>query len=487
MTGMQPTDEQQAAIRLFDKGGHFKMEAGAGTGKTSTLALLARSAPHRRGTYIAFNKPIVQDARRAMPRTVFCSTAHSLAYRDIGKNYDHRLKSGKMKGADMARLLGLDPLQITYNDKPKRLSPGWLASQVIKMVRCWCQSADPVITERHLPWVDGIDFPQPGRRNTTNNAELARHLLPYAHKAWADLGNQAGRLPFEHAHYLKSWQLSQPLLAGDYLLMDEAQDLAPVILDVIEAQAEHSQLVYVGDSQQEIYGWTGAVNALDRVDVADTCWLSQSFRFGPAIAAVANYVLTLLDAELYLIGSPDIDSQIAQLHLPDCVLTRTNAEAITQMLHYQLAGHKVALVGGSDEVTSFAKGAAALLAGDSTAHPLLACFDSWPEVQEYAAMDPLGDDLKLLVRLIDEFGTDVLLAALDQTIPEADASVIVSTAHKSKGRQWAAVTLAADFPDPRDKPDRDPDGELRLLYVAATRARLALDIGQVAILQGADR
>jgi len=51
--------------------------------------------------------------------------------------------------------------------------------------------------------------------------------------------------------------------------------------------------------------------------------------------------------------------------------------------------------------------------------------------------------------------------------------VPVATAHAAKGREWDAVVLAtsADWPGPRPKPD-----ELRVLFVAATRARCALAV-----------
>jgi superfamily I DNA/RNA helicase len=60
-------------------------------------------------------------------------------------------------------------------------------------------------------------------------------------------------------------------------------------------------------------------------------------------------------------------------------------------------------------------------------------------------------------------------------IAESEADVIVSTAHKSKGREWSTVRLAGDFAEPLER-GAGADGELRLLYVAATRARDVLDL-----------
>jgi hypothetical protein len=46
------------------------IEAGAGTGKTSTLRLVATTQPRRRALYVAYNKAIASDAKRSFPASV---------------------------------------------------------------------------------------------------------------------------------------------------------------------------------------------------------------------------------------------------------------------------------------------------------------------------------------------------------------------------------------------------------------------------------
>jgi Rad3-related DNA helicase len=83
---LTPTAEQARARDLFTAGGDLVIEAGAGTGKTSTLTLLADAAPRGAlGQYVAFNKAIVADAGSKMPGHVNASTAHSLAFRAVGR------------------------------------------------------------------------------------------------------------------------------------------------------------------------------------------------------------------------------------------------------------------------------------------------------------------------------------------------------------------------------------------------------------------
>jgi hypothetical protein len=468
-----PTSEQVHALELFATGNSLAIEAGAGTGKTSTLILLAESTD-RRGQYIAFNKAIVAEAGEKMPGNVACSTAHSLAYKAVGAKYGDRLRqSRRMRSIDIAAHLDVRPIKLTLEEGTKIIGAGFLGGLVMSAITRFCQSADPEPTRKHVPFIEGIDRVEDGVRSYDNNNAIAKRLEPALAKAWADLIDLHGKLPFRHDHYLKLWQLSDPKIAADFILFDEAQDANPVMVAIVAAQT-HAQLVWVGDSQQQIYTFTGAVNALAHVPADSKAFLTQSFRFGHAIAGEANRILDMLSAELSLVGTESIQSTVGPVDEPDAILTRTNAAAVRTVLSLQLAGRKVALVGGGDEVVRFAKAAQELMDTGHTDYPDLACFDSWGEVQQYVEEDEQGGELRLMVKLVTDFTVPTILAALERMIPERQADVIVSTAHKSKGREWDRVQLAGDFP-----PGTTSKDELRLLYVAVTRAKRDLDIESI--------
>lgn len=482
-----PTPEQQQAIDMFATGDSLVIEAGAGTGKTTTLAMVARTTP-RTGTYLAFNRSIAQDAGQALPNTVQARTVHSLAMRPTratptGRALLDRLNGARISSPKAARLLGLGPLVVTVPQpegpaRTKVLQPSWQASHIIRAVRVFCQSADPEPGPQHFPYVEGIDpLGADGRHGHINNRQVARELTPYLLKAWDDLTNPSGLLRFEHDVYLKLAQLAAYEIPGEYLLFDEAQDASPVMLAWLAAQGDR-QVIYVGDSQQQIYEWRGAINALAAVDdTVPRTFLTQSWRFGPPVADIANLVLDQLDADLRLRGTPSIDSTVTFTGPPSrAVLCRTNAAAVNAVLNAQAAGRQPHLVGGADDIVYFARAAAALQNGERTGHPELACFENWREVQAYVADDPAGDELRMMVHLLDQYGIQIVIDALDGLIAEEGADVIVSTAHRSKGREWPTVQLAPDFQAPEGRPTLPP-GEWRLLYVAATRATTVLDIG----------
>jgi hypothetical protein len=462
---MRPTGEQQAIIDAYLAGDNLVIEAGAGTGKTSTLRLLAQAAPRRRGVYVAYNRAIADDAKRTFPANVTCATAHSFAFRTVGRQFAHRLRGPRMPARQIAKTLGItQPVRI---DAGRILAPPQAARLAMDTIARFCHSAAPQVTGRHVPKLPGLDDP-------AAMATLREAVMPLAVRAWADLSDRDGSLRFTHDHYLKMWQLSGPRFPADFVLLDEAQDANPVVQDVVERQG-HTQRILVGDRCQAIYGWRGAVDAMATFAADRRLALSQSFRFGPPIAEVANKWLQVLEAPLRLRGSDQITSKVAPLARPDAVLCRTNAEAVSQLMAAAEEGQGAALVGGGNEIRRLAEAATSLRAGLGTDHPELFAFRSWGEVQEYVAQDASGSDLKTFVQLIDSYGPDVVIEVMDRLVGEQAAEVVVSTAHKAKGREWPQVRIAPDFREPKGEDTPIPQADAMLAYVAVTRARQALD------------
>ncbi|WP_406490401.1 UvrD-helicase domain-containing protein [Streptomyces sp. NBC_01604] len=474
---MKPTDEQTAAADAFHAGDHLALQAGAGTGKTTTLALLARTT-RSRGRYLAYNRAIAQDATARFPRNVLCKTAHALAYAAVGHRYTRRLNAPRRPAWQTGQALGITkPIRIG----DREVSPKALSNATLRTVTRFCHTADEKIARHHVPHLRGLE-------DKDLHAQLAHHIVPFARKAWMDLHNtDGGAVRFDHDHYLKIWALTQPRIDADFLLLDEAQDTNPVVEQIFLAQRDHAQLVMVGDSAQAIYQWRGAKDVMTGFDGTQLA-LSQSFRFGPHLAEEANRWLHLADAPIRLTGTPAVPTELGPVTSPDAVLCRTNVGAMAQVMILMAAGHRVALAGGGDSLRALAHAARDLKEGRRTHHPELILFPSWGELQDYAAHDPAGRDLQPLVNLVDAHGTDAILCAVDHLAPEPQAQVTVSTAHKAKGREWPSVLIADDFARPEDSrpdaptgtpasPDPIDDGEARLAYVAVTRTRHRLDLG----------
>ncbi|CAM5625249.1 ATP-dependent DNA helicase Rep [Streptomyces alboniger] len=472
---LKPTDEQAAAAAAFHAGEHLALQAGAGTGKTTTLAQLAH-ATQRRGRYLAYNRAIAQDATARFPKSVLCKTAHALAYAAVGHRYTRRLGAPRRPAWQTGQALGITTaLRVGERD----LSQKTLSYVILRTVARFCHTADTTITRHHIPHLRGLEEP-------SLHAQLATHIVPFARKAWMDLQHpDDGAVRFDHDHYLKIWALTQPKIDADFLLLDEAQDTNPVIEQIFLAQRDHAQLVMVGDSAQAIYHWRGAKDVMTGFDGTQLA-LSRSFRFGPRLAEEANRWLHLADAPIRLTGADTVPTELGPVSRPDAVLCRTNVGAMAQVMDLLSGGHRVALAGGGDSLRALALAARDLKEGRRTTHPELVLFTTWGDLQDYAAYDPAGRDLQPLVDLVDTHGADAILTAVAHLAPEDQAEVTVSTAHKAKGREWAQVKIADDFTPPSDGPPHDTgqgtarridDKEACLAYVAVTRTRHRLDIG----------
>ena len=335
---MNPTDEQAAAADAFHAGHHLALQAGAGTGKTTTLALLARGTT-RRGRYLAYNRAIAQDAAARFPDTVQCKTAHALAYAAVGHRYTRRLNAPRRPPGRPGR----------PSASPSRSASANATSHT-----------RPSPTPRCAPWPASATPPTAPSPATTSPACAAwktrtctPNSPPTSCRSPARPGPtcstpMTGLVRFDHDHYLKIWALTQPKIDADFLLLDEAQDTNPVVEQVFLAQRGHAQLVMVGDSAQAIYGWRGARDVMTGFDGTQLA-LSPSFRFGPHLAQEANRWLALADAPIRLTGTDTIPTELGHLARPDAVLCRTNVGAMAEVMSLLAAGHRVALAGGGEQ------------------------------------------------------------------------------------------------------------------------------------------
>jgi len=173
---------------------------------------------------------------------------------------------------------------------------------------------------------------------------------------------------------------------------------------------KRAQVIYVGDAHQQIYAWRGAVNAMQQLPLTATR-LTRSFRFGDAVADVANVFLRELKEQVPLEGEPSKQSKIdlsPRMSVKNAILCRTNARAMSLLLSGLVNGDKVALQADSERLLKFVDAAASLKAGRRVFDaPELAWFSSWQDVHEYCETND-GSDIKSLVKLVDDHGTDPL-------------------------------------------------------------------------------
>ncbi|ENM7340140.1 UvrD-helicase domain-containing protein, partial [Escherichia coli] len=273
---LTPTDEQSAIIHW--QGQKLVVNAFAGTGKTSTLVQYALANPDSRMLYLAYNRAVRDEAERKFPFNVECKTSHQLAWSRFGKHYQNRLVA-RLRITDVARKLN---------------TRHWLLVRLaLSSLNQFLCSADKEPGPQHLPDEDA-------RAGTDVSA-----ILQAVQVLWYEMSRPDGTFPVTHDTYLKLFQLSSPDLSRrwDTILFDEAQDANPVTSALVLSQS--CRVILVGDRYQQIYRFRGADNALSHpaLNDADCLWLTQSFRFGPSVARMANLLLQRAGEKRQVTGS----------------------------------------------------------------------------------------------------------------------------------------------------------------------------------------
>lgn len=490
---MQLTDEQARAVELACSGKSLKVKALAGAGKTTTLKEVAKQLTHKIGMYISFNRAIAEEAKGKLPPNTKATTAHQLAFKAVGHLYRKRLlQKGSMSGKKLAQELDLPAFENVV--APARL--GGLVSYVLEK---FCQSSGDSINKELLPTqriedivkdavlrkinreygdsplVNGISRSVlQNRLQKKLTSKLEKAVIGWAEKAWEEVESTNSTMPVTHDMYLKLWALSKPVLDVDFILFDEAQDANPVLLGLLQNQT--AQLIVVGDSFQQIYSWRGSMNAMEDFKTDNECQLSQSFRFGPEIAEVANAVLaTHLKSDVRVSGSPSVNSEVGPC-TPDAVIFRTNSGMLGLLIVLVDQNKKVYVEGGTQQLLAQIYAAKALRSGKPTHHSLFEGCISWDDAVNAAKDD---QDLEQIVNLFKKYHPDQLIRALKGAEAKQEGCIVLTTVHKSKGKEWDKVWVMDDFKYPSTSCTGNlpwiPE-EANLLYVAVTRAKYGLNI-----------
>ncbi len=469
---MKATQEQERTVELFSTEKSIKVNAYAGTGKTTTLRMLGRST-NRMGMYLAFNKSIATEAQGTFTGNVSCRTMHSLAFRAMISEIDNAVKmtSAIPSPHMIVSLLGLKSVKLPDHILRDR-HIGFLISETI---RRFLHSSHCEPMPNHMPTYGVLD--------SLGDADIEvvrKHVHENAVNLWNMMKDVKSDVPLGHDGYLKMWEITKPTIRSEFIMLDEAQDANPVMLSVMMNQT--GQIVLVGDRYQQIYSWRGAINAMENINTANTSNLTESFRFGKDIAETATSILRMMGEYKPLIGSGRGEIERKQ----KAIICRTNAEVINRFILCLSANKKTNIVGGTDGIMRLLDGIERLQKGIPSDLPEFFGFADWFEVVDFSK-SPEGDSLKTIVSIVQNRSINELKSFLLRNCKdEREADCIISTAHKSKGREWHTVEVDdALIPEvAQGKGIESVNKEaLRLLYVSATRAINDLQLSQVARLR----
>lgn len=224
---MNLTSEQKDIVKAVKKYKNIKINAFAGTGKTTTLKLIANEYKEKKILYLAFNSAIKNEASSLFPNNTNVKTTHGLAYSAVKKYTQVDLNSlVNYRAIDISK-----EFEIPYTQ----------AIGALKIFENFCNNTQDEITKDDL------------------EHKTAKKMFDYM---------LIGMLKPSHSFYLKYYYLllskeQIPQFEYDIVMLDEAQDTNEVTLGIFEALSSKVK-VYVGDKHQQIYSFRGSKNALEK-------------------------------------------------------------------------------------------------------------------------------------------------------------------------------------------------------------------------------
>lgn len=508
-----PTPEQEVAINLACTGQTMKLLAFAGAGKTSTLVSVANALGKlgKKGIYLAFNKDIADEANKKMPKNVRAKTFHSMALSQAPSYIKQRL-SQEFPIWDFIKRFKVEDIMLNAFVEEVDFSEESASKSKSKQTIILNPNRQKTIVDGCLVkfYLDDCDKPEFEHMQASINENLdlsesdvkalADELLPIARDMWRDFCDEKGTIGLSGRHdvYLKLWAMSKPQLDTDFILFDEAQDADPIMTRVLTTQK--CQVIYVGDPYQQIYSFRGAVNVMQTLDVPQS-ELTQSFRFGDELAQACQPILDALGCKNKIRGLLDKPTKVHHFmegvtdHKIDAYLSRNNASAVSLAIDSVVKMHEK-----GDEDTSNVilplnlplKDTKQMMFDISKVNkgncdnPKLKGFTSFKELFKYSKDCPTDTEISPFVRLYMQFGMSEVLDAisvLEKINPSEHKGSVVTTSHRSKGLEWDNVVLLDDlaevWPEYFDSTDELDVDELRLLYVAITRAKKNIWLGKV--------
>lgn len=316
------------------------------------------------------------------------------------------------------------------------------------------------------------------------------------------------------AELIDSGNVEQERIAKCVLVIDEAQDMNPDEYRLVEALMkanEGMRVIAVGDDDQNIYAFRGSDSAYMRKMITEKearlYELTENFRSKANIVRFANLFvrsirrrlknreITAVSKEsgevvLFRHRSPHMEEAVVEnlLHARTdgtaCVMTRTNEEALRLLGLLLHKGISARLIQSNDgfslydlaEVRFFLKkldaaGKTSIIREEdwdaakaqlSAAYADSACMENCRKMLadfERSCQKKYRSDLEEFLRE----------SKYEDFYPEDRGLVLVSTIHKTKGREFDQVHLLID-----DEASFRSDEERRTFYVGLTRAKDAL-------------
>lgn len=472
----------------------FKINAVAGSGKTTTLLLYAQKNPQLKILYLAYNKSLQIALNEKLKEfylpNLDISTIHSLAYNKT-RAYNYKLVAD-LKTTILEKLI----VEYEFSKNSKNIYPGLEYLSLLKsLVNFYCNSnlveLDLKLLEEFTKQSDFgakiLDILKSSQKNLLEHLKLILSSM------------KLGKIEAIHDFYLKMFFLNKRAsfdLNYDLIFVDEAQDISDVMIAIVEKQPCNK--IYVGDSFQQIYSFRYATNALAKIDLPSYN-LTYSFRFSNSYAKfLEKYLNTFYELNssknLILNGLQNcIETKIGLENIDFkeqfTIISRTTFGLIKEIVKYLHSNKKLFFEGGYNSYSFMNQTVYSIFylknrKNDRITIDEIKNFDTIFELETFAK-ETKNQDYLNIIRFINSYGDNIF--EINKKIKEQlvsdknEADIIFTTSHKAKGMEYNQVVMVDDFITKKDILNtkralsfNQINEELNIFYVASTRVKKAI-------------
>lgn len=473
--------------------GHAVVKAVPGSGKSTTLIHASKLLTTSNAVFLAFNKSIKLELAEKLKEQGSLMQAQTInsfglsALTSTGKKYK---TDGKKYDSICHNYLASKRIDGYSADEYKRFQKLKKLVSLVRMTLCDVTSEEAL---SNLVAFYSIEFDEDewpiiwtGIESIIEEGEIQAKRL--------------GIIDFDDQIYLPvKWGLTPE--KKDFIFIDEAQDLNAARLELIIRSVNGTgRMLFVGDENQSIYGFSGAdtqsMNKIIERTNAITLPLSICYRCPKSHVDLCASIIPGLEARE---NAPNgtiehiLREKLSNYIQPkDLILCRLNAPLVSACLSLIRDGIR-AKARGSDIGTSLSE----MIKKLQKQFPSLSIQTFYGIINEYrdmqARMIGVGDDSDMKIAALDD-RVDTIKALFDGYVEEnhthatleglcsyietffsdeQGSLVILSTVHKAKGLEEDRVFILQPekMPHPKAKPGWQYEQEMNIKYVAFSRSK----------------
>jgi hypothetical protein len=329
------TEEQLDIINIsktMQTGQVLIVDALAGCTKTSTLEMVTTDNANSTFLYLAFNKKIVEEAKRRFPKNTEVRTLHALAYK-----YEVKNKS-LVEENYFDRIIADEFMVSVSKDR-------YLINDIKKEYRQFCLSEysidelDKFVKERKKQIKKFYEH----KKQDRSEYFISRLLesVTYIEKIWHYM---CGSKITTHDTYLKMFVENMDTYAinYDFVVLDEAQDVSRLLGKFIinSILSGKYKVIIVGDNNQKIYGFLGniSLSRIIRRILDDSVYidknLTRTFRFSPNTPIENNTNLILNMRNISIVGAKPIANDVVDNIKTRAFLSRSKMSVLNKAIEF---------------------------------------------------------------------------------------------------------------------------------------------------------